>query len=134
MSQQEKPNNLTRRQWLLRLGETAVLTGFSGLAGEELMVLEAKDQAAHNAQSLPPGLYGPSPEHMTHALFRDEPYVTPPPGSETEYARPRQSPFKPAFFSQDEFPVVRRLVGLILNAPADAALENKLTPVSAATV
>jgi Gluconate 2-dehydrogenase subunit 3 len=134
MPDHEKPTNLTRRQWLLRLGETAVLAGFSGVAGEELMVLGAQARAGDNAQALPPGLYGPSPEHMTHALFRDEPYVTPPSGSETEYARPHEGPFKPAFFSTDEFPVVTRLVGLLLNAPGATAPESELKPVRAGTV
>jgi hypothetical protein len=125
---------LTRRQWLLRLGESVVLAGFSGVAGEASVVFDPQAQTEVELRSLPPGLYESSSEHMTHALFRDERFVDPPAGSETEYARPHSGPFKPTFFSADEFPVVRKLVGLILNARDDAAAGVSTKPVSAETV
>jgi Gluconate 2-dehydrogenase subunit 3 len=134
MDEDNKPPDLTRRQWLLRLGEATVLAGFSGIASEAPLVIAAQPKSAEASQALPPGLYAPSPEHMTHALFRDEPYVTPPPGCETEYVRPLLGPFQPAFFSEDEFPVVRRLVALLLNAPDAAAAKTNLKPASAETI
>lgn len=134
MTDHTKPPDLTRRQWFLRLGEATVLAGFSGVAGEGSVLAGAQAQATEAAQALPPGLYAPSPEHMTHALFRDEPFVTPPPGSETEYVRPLQGPFTPAFFSEDDFPVVRQLVALLLNAPDKSGASSILKPVGAATV
>ncbi len=127
---------LSRRQWLLRLGEVVVLAGFSGVAGDEWVVHDAHSQtrAAHEAGALPPGLYGPSSDHMTHVLFRDERFVNPPAGSETEYARPHHGPFKPTYFSADEFQVVRQLVGLILNAQDHAAADRGIKSVSAETI
>src|ERR1700689_4757852 len=83
-----KPPGLTRRQWILRLGEAAVLAGFSGSASEELAAGYEPQApgAAVVPTALPPGLYDPSGEHMAHALLRDDRFVTPPAGSETEYA------------------------------------------------
>ena len=40
------------------------------LAGR-VYLLEAQTRTEAEAKALPPGLYGPSSEHMTHALFRD---------------------------------------------------------------
>ncbi|HEV2352553.1 MAG TPA: gluconate 2-dehydrogenase subunit 3 family protein [Terriglobia bacterium] len=134
MSEPDKPIDLTRRQWLLRLGGATVLAGCSGAAGEELVLLGAPPRTDSAAPALPPGLYAPSPEHMAHVLFRDQRYVDPPAGSATEYARPPQRPFKPAFFSMHEFPLVKCLVGLLLNAPDDAAAKNGMKPVKVETV
>ena len=116
-----QPPGLTRRQWILRLGEAAVLAGFSGSASEELA-------AAYEPQSpgtaavlteLPPGLYDPSGEHMAHVLLRDDRFVTPPAGSETEYAAAHPGTFEPVFFSEGDFKIARRLVGLMLNSGTD---------------
>jgi hypothetical protein len=111
----EKTSDLTRRQWLLRLGHSVVLTGFSGAAvelGAEAPAVAAVPQEP--APALPPGLYLPSNDHLTHALMSDDPFHPVPPGSETDYARPRSGPFMPQFFSADQFTVVRRLVELLL--------------------
>jgi len=118
----EAPSGLTRRQWLLRLGEAAALAGFSGISDLHAANSEAPAAAdlrtatsSASAVALPPGLYDASAGHLTHVLMRDQRFVTPPRGSETEYARLHPDPFVPAFFTADEFPVVRRLAWLILN-------------------
>jgi hypothetical protein len=107
---------LTRREWLLSLGSAVVLSGFRGVPGEAGPEPQAIDAA------LPPGLYRPSLDHLTHALASDAPFLPIPQGSETEYLRPRSGPFLPLAFSQEEFRVVRRLVEIILGDD----LENSL--------
>lgn len=117
MAEHEKntSNDITRRQWLLRLGHTVVLTGFSGVAGELAAdALAAPQAAGSSSQALPPGLFLPSNDHLTHALMSDDPFHPVPPGSETDYIRPRVGPFVPQFFSADQFAVLRRLVELFL--------------------
>jgi len=109
----------TRRQWLLRLGRGVVLTGFSGVAGELAAGALTTNQAAVSpSPALPPGLFLPSNDHLTHALMSDERFHPVPPGSETDYIRPRTGPFVPQFFSADQFSVVRRLVELVLGEGA----------------
>lgn len=130
-----KSAGLTRREWILRLGEAAVLAGFSGVAADGLTSPESltvPDTASSIA--LPPGLYDPSGEHMAHVLFRDSRFITPPPGSETEYAVARTaSAFEPAFFSQEDFKVARRLVVLVLNSRAGGEAGSGLSPVDEET-
>ena len=137
----ETPSGLTRRQWLLRLGEAAALAGFSGMSPEDLRAVSvarsapADQQAVTSSASgvaLPPGLYDASADHLTHVLMREQRFVTPPPGSETEYAQPPSEPFVPEFFSGKEFPVVRRLVWLALNSSAGQPVKAEI--VIAATV
>jgi len=99
---------ITRREWLLSLGSAVVLAGYSGMSGE------AAAQAAPGDSTLPPGLFVPSFDHLTHALTRDDPFVSIPPGAETEYVRPRSGPFVPQALGREEFPVIRRLVEIIL--------------------
>jgi hypothetical protein len=84
---------LSRRRWLLRLGETVVLSGFSGID------LKAADTAA-----LPPGLYGPSLNHLAHVMKANS---EPPPG-----------PYTPQFFSEDDFKAIGHLTGLMLGENA----------------
>jgi hypothetical protein len=123
---------LTRREWILRLGEAAILAGFSGATADAFADPEPHAAAAAiPSTALPPGLYHASSEHMAHVLFRDARFISPPPGSETEYALPHLAPFGPAFFSADEFKVARRLVELMLNVHGDAA---NLPPVDNATL
>jgi Gluconate 2-dehydrogenase subunit 3 len=129
----EKASALTRRQWFLRLGETVALAGFSGVAGEELPAVDAQAVAIPEGHTLPPGLYDPSGDHMKHVLFRDDPFIIRPPGSETEYARPHPHPFNPAFFSHDDFQIVRRLAALMLNAQGNAASAGGIAAVRTET-
>lgn len=85
MTEQE----LTRRRWLLRLGETVVLSGFSGI------VLEAAETPA-----LPAGLYLPSTDHLAHVLAKAQVFS--------------QGPFAPQFFGDSDFQLVTHLVARIL--------------------
>jgi hypothetical protein len=121
--------SLTRRQWLLRLGEAAVLAGFSGAADEAMLAFDSQTPASEGQAALPPGLYGPSPAHMAHALTSDQRFVTPP-GSETEYVTPNQGQFEPAFFSQDDFQIVRQSVRVMLNAAGTSSTSAGIAPVT----
>ncbi|HYL96437.1 MAG TPA: gluconate 2-dehydrogenase subunit 3 family protein [Terriglobales bacterium] len=109
---------LTRREWLLRLGEFTALAGVAGLAPPMALSLGLTEQ---QAVVLPPGLYEPSSKHLIHALSsRALPAI--PPGSETDYVQPRQGPYQPRFFSPDEFRVVSRIVEVLLGKVDAAAL------------
>lgn len=124
----KEPNgngDLTRRQWLLRLGQGVVLSGFSGTAGELAAQTAAHASPAQSAQAaLPPGLYLPSPDHLSHTLVTDERFRPPVPGSETEYARPHAGPYQPQFFSATEYPAARRLVELLLGEAPPAVVDE----------
>jgi Gluconate 2-dehydrogenase subunit 3 len=106
---------LSRRDWLLNFGSAVILSGFAGMPGES----QQTDHAI--ATALPPGLYTPSIDHVTHALNHAGPFFPVPPGAETEFIRPQSGPFLPQAFSSEEFAVIRRLVELILG-------ENLKTP------
>lgn len=125
--EQEQPDDLTqrigdltRREWLLRLGETITLLGFSGVASET-PAAAASLLAGSAAAALPPGLYEPSNDHLSHALTSDGQFHSIPAGSETDYVQPRRGPFQPQFFSATEFKTVRRLVELMLGSVAGPA-------------
>jgi len=85
-----------------------ILSGFAGTPGESQQTEHAV------ATALPPGLYAPSMDHVAHALNHEGLFFPIPPGAETEFVRPRSGPFLPQAFSSEEFPVIRRLVELIL--------------------
>ena len=110
---------LTRREWLLRLGEITALAGVAGLVPEIATTLPGAERQL--AVALPPGLYEPSPKHLIHALSGQGAAVIPP-GSETAYVRPRAGPFHPQFFSPEEFRVVTRLVEVLLGTVDASAL------------
>lgn len=115
---------ISRREWLLKLGEAAVLLGFCGSAAEqEAKVGAALSLAIPDERVLPPGLYDPCGEHMARVLTRDERYVKIPPGSETDYARPRQGPFRPLFFNERVFQAIQGLVRLALGSPPKGAAQ-----------
>ncbi len=100
---------LTRRLWMLSVGEAALGLGFVGpILGQPAEVIP-----------LPPGLYQPMANHLGHALQSDGRFHPIPAGSPTDYVRPRVTEFKPLFFSQAEFAVVRRLTQLILGEAED---------------
>jgi len=129
MSEEQQPtrtasspaDDLSRRQWLLRLGEMVVLAGVSGLVPESAAALLGAGQDTSSAvAALPPGLYNASSEHLVHALSSGSKW-SPPPGSETDYVQPTSLPFQPQFFSMEEFRVVTRFVEILLgNADATA--------------
>jgi hypothetical protein len=111
-------DELTRREWLLRLGEFTALAGVAGLAPPRALSLGLTEQ---QAAALPPGLFDPSPKHLIHALSsRALPAI--PPGSETDYAQPRQGPYQPQFFSPEEFQIVTRLAEILLGKVDPGAL------------
>lgn len=112
-------SELTRREWLLRLGEMTALAGVAGLVPEMANTLAAAEGQA--AAALPPGLYEPSPKHLIHVLAaHGAPAI--PPGSQTDYVQGRSSLFRPQFFSADEFRVVSRLAEIQLGGVDAGAL------------
>jgi len=113
----ENPKLLGRREWLLRLGETAVLMGLGGAAEEAK--LGASPPASSADVALPPGLHEPSNDHLSHALSSDTRFHSIPAGTETDYLRTPSAPFQPEFLSPQEFEIVRRIVELVI-APAAA--------------
>jgi hypothetical protein len=117
----EPRTEITRRQWLLRLGEMAALAGISGLVPEgATFAFGSEGQYA----SLPPGLYEPSAEDLVHVLGKGH-QVSPPVGSETEYVRPDTFAAGPEFFSRDEFRIVTRMVETLLGkVTPDALLQS----------
>jgi hypothetical protein len=115
-------DDLTRRAWLLRLGEVAALAGVAGLV-PDLSEATTRTVADSVAARLPPGVFDPSVEHLTHVLAaRDAPVVVP--GAQTEYAVARRGPFRPSFFSDHELDVVTRLVGILLGSVDASALSE----------
>jgi hypothetical protein len=125
---EHKPSSpLTRREWLMSFGSAVVLSGFQGVPGL------AAQQAHTSGNPLPPGLYLPSLDHLTEMLASNGPFVPVPPGSETEYLQPRTGPFVPQAFSPEEFPVVRRLVEIILGEDLKNTSE-KLLPGAPPTI
>ena len=116
-------DDLTRRAWLLRLGEFTVLAGVAGLAPDlaGAMALTVQEAPA----GLPPGLYEPSAEHLLHVLgARDAPLV--PRGAETDFAVPRRSASQPLFFSHRELDVVTRVVAVLLGNVDARALSDAI--------
>ena len=113
MPDDEPPvNDLTRRQWILRLGELVALAGVSGALPEVAVALG--QQSGVDVTSLPPGLYEASQDHLVHALSSGGKNWSPPPGSETEYAVPASTPYEPQFFPPEEFKVVNRMIEILL--------------------
>jgi hypothetical protein len=106
----EADEELTRRAWLLRLGELTALAGVAGLVPDVAAAITLKMQEA--AAGLPPGLYEPSLEHLTHVLAtRNAP------------SAPRGGPI---FFSRHELDVVTRLVGVLLGSVDAGALAETI--------
>lgn len=132
----EPSNPVTRREWLLKLGETAVLLGLSGAGPQETAAAAAEPSPVPGQalKTLPPGLYKPSPDHLAHALTMDQKFVAIPAGSQTGYVQPLNTPFRPQFFAPGEFKVVERLVELMLGATAeDDAAQSGLKPLPPST-
>jgi Gluconate 2-dehydrogenase subunit 3 len=109
----EADSEVTRREWLVRLGEGGALIA---LRGVDL----ASAQTAANTAALPAGVWLPSYDHIGHALANRDPFVAMPAGCEVEYRQPPPEPLQPRFFSAGDFQTIRRLTGLILAEPADA--------------
>jgi hypothetical protein len=103
-------DEITRRAWLLRLGELTVLTGFAGVEA-------GATPPSPKASELPPGLYEPSLDHLAHMRVLESRGQIPP-GAETDFVTPQVGPYQPQFFSADEFETVTRLVRMLLGEPA----------------
>jgi hypothetical protein len=114
-------DDLTRRQWILRLGELAALAGISGVVPELAAKLSAQQAIS---TSLPPGVYGPSQEHLVHALSSGNKNWTPPQGSETDYVLPPTTPYSPQFFSAEEFSIATRFLNILLGTADPAAISQ----------
>lgn len=108
---------VTRREWLLRLGGTIALAGVSGVVPESPLRLFGAEQPS---TALPPGLYDPSSDQLVHALSSHK-SIVPPAGSETDYVQPGV-PYVIRFFSQEEFSTVRSFVSVLLGNIEDATL------------
>jgi Gluconate 2-dehydrogenase subunit 3 len=108
----QNPKSVGRRQWLLRMGKAAALMSFSGAIGETREGASPAATSAPAGSALPPGLYQPSNDHLSHALSSDTRFRPTPAGSETDYVRPRSGPFQ--FLAPQEFELVRRVVELII--------------------
>lgn len=119
----DSADDLTRRAWLLRLGEITALAGVAGLVPDVAAAMTLSAQAA--ATGLPPGLYEPSVEHLSHVLAsRDAPLF--PRGAETDFAVPLRGPVQPVFFSHHELDVVAGLVGVLLGSVDAHALAETI--------
>jgi len=124
--------SFTRRQWLLSLGGGVALAGWSGME-LEAAASQATSQAAFQATSqatasaaLPPGIYEASREHLGHALADRGAFARLPADSEIEIVRPRSGRYQPTFFTQTQFPVIRRITGLLLGEPETAAIVDEI--------
>jgi hypothetical protein len=95
---------LSRRDWVLSIAEAAIAAEVVGGSA-----------FASTPTELPPGLYEPSTDHLGHALMSNGSFRVIPPGCPTDYVRPLAGPFRPAFFSTLEFPVIRRITELLLD-------------------
>jgi hypothetical protein len=117
----DSDDDLTRRAWLLRLGEVTALAGIAGLLPDLPGAMSPTVQDA--AAGLPPGLYDPSVEHLSHVLAsRDAPLA--PRGAETDFAVPRRGPYQPLFFSHHEMELVTRVVSVLLGSVDAGALSE----------
>ena len=114
-------DDVTRREWILRLSEFVALAGVSGMI-PELSASPGVQQK--DTTVLPPGLYEPSQDYLVHALSSEGKSWTPPLGSETEYFTPTLLPYHPQFFSPEEFNVVIRIIEILLGKVDAAALSQ----------
>lgn len=102
----------TRRTWLVTISQAAVGLGVAGS-------VQGHTENAATAAVLPPGVYQPSTDGLSHALMSAEQYHPIPPGCPTDYVLPANGPFELLFFSAAEFPVIRRLTQLLLGDVSD---------------
>jgi len=113
-------DEVTRRQWILILGRLATIAGFSGIVPELAAALPGVEQ--RGIKALPPGLYYPSPDHLSHALGDLGGMHTIPANSETEYVKPPSGVLRPQFFSDEEFEIVVRVTEVLLGKVDAGAL------------
>lgn len=116
---------VSRRKWMIDVGKAAALAGISGkagaLEGEGAAPLPA---AEAQAETLPPGLYRPSLDHLTHALESDARFHVIPSDCPVDFVRARKGPYQPQFFSPSEYKVIHRLTALMLGEGAEASAKS----------
>ena len=93
---------MTRREWFMQLGAGVVLSGWS-----------ASDL---DAAELPPGVYEPSRDHLSHALAGHGLAG----GTETELVQVRTGQFRPMFFQPGEYRTIVQLTALLLGEAPNA--------------
>jgi len=99
----------TRRTWLVTIGQAA--------AGASLA--EQLPWLSSGYPSLPPGVYLPSRDHLSHALMSSEEFHSLPPGCPTDYVRPQSGHYTPVFFNGHDFAVIRRLIELLVGSEGE---------------
>ncbi|MBV9301840.1 MAG: gluconate 2-dehydrogenase subunit 3 family protein [Acidobacteriaceae bacterium] len=97
---------MTRRDWMLSVGNAGAAFSLVSIAAGE----ESGDS------QLPPGVFGPSTDHLSHALTPARFHAIPP-GCPTDYVQRGATAFEPQFFSAQEFRVIRRVTELLLGEP-----------------
>ncbi len=107
---------------MLILGRLATIAGFSGIVPEIAAALPGVEGPGNRA--LPPGLYYPSQDHLSHALGDLGTVRTIPAGTQTEYVRLSSRPFRPQFFSDEELKMVTRIIELLLGKVGPGALSE----------
>ncbi len=122
-------SGVSRRKWLIDVGKAAALAGIAGkTAPLDAEVAAGIPAPETKPESLPPGLYRPSSEHLGMALEADSRFHSIPPGCQVDFIRPRTGPYKPQFFSPDEYQVIHRLTALMLGEPAGSSGESAQSP------
>jgi Gluconate 2-dehydrogenase subunit 3 len=110
-------NDQTRRNWVFTITRAAAGLGVAWTVQGDIA----------QPVSLPPGVYLPSTDHLSHALMSADRYHPIPPGCPTDYVRATNGPFKPVFFSGQEFSLIRRLTQLLLGEAAhDSAVSQEV--------
>lgn len=99
---------MNRREWFLQLGAGVVLAGCS-----------ASDL---DAAEFPPGIFGPSRDHLSHALAGRR-LAT---GTEVELVQVRTGAYKPAFFQPTEYRTMIRLTAEMLGETAEAPIVGEI--------
>lgn len=107
---------MTRRSWFMQMGGGIMLAGCSA--------------ADLDAAELPPGVYEPSRDHLSHALAGHSLAA----GTDTELVEVLGAPFRPAFFEAGEYRAILRLTALLLAEEQDAAIVHEISEWIDATV
>jgi hypothetical protein len=94
---------------MVTIGQAAVGLGIAG---------QMRPDTAEKT-ALPPGVYLPSRDGLSHALMSAERFHPIPPGCPTDYNRPRNGGFEPLFFSQPDFAVILRMTQLLLGETSE---------------
>lgn len=122
-------SGVSRRKWLIDVGKAAALAGIAGNAAPfDAEALGESAAAESRAQTLPPGLYRPSFDHLGSALGNDSRFHSIPPGCQVDFIRPRSGPFEPQFFSPEEYEVIHHLTAMMLGEPSAVPGEETLSP------